>query len=114
MEMDKNTLGLLAIAALVVAGIAYAAYSNTDRNTMPEVEFGTTGWNAALDACTEHEFFRPHNAVVGQGVTYTPHRYPNVTGGNITTLIHRGFSQLRQKAPQDSKWITRPPSEEMW
>ena len=115
MDISKNALGLLALAIVVTGGVCWFAYQNTDRTTMPEVEIAPgPGFSAALDACTSEEFFRPHNTVVGQGMTWTPHRYPTVTGGNISTLIHRGFSQLRQKAPQDDKWITRPPSNEMW
>jgi hypothetical protein len=46
------------------------------------------------------------------GYTYTPHRYPRVTGGEITAVIHRGFSAMRVPADTpDAQWIVAPPSE---
>lgn len=106
---NDQAMAILAGGAAVV--VLYAAYSAVDRKRMPRQEIATVSFNAALDPCTEEEFFRPHHATENQQLQYTPHRYPNVTGGNISTVIHYGFSQLRRPAPQDAKWITRPPAE---
>ena len=48
------------------------------------------------------------------GYIYTPHRYPRSTGGEITALIHRGYSSMRIPAgTPDAQWIIAPPSEVM-
>lgn len=48
------------------------------------------------------------------GYTFTPHRYPRVTGGEITNAIHKGFSMMRVPASQDVQWLIAPPSEVMF
>lgn len=48
-----------------------------------------------------------------QSYVYLKHRYPNVTGTNINTLIHKGYSPLMVPAPQDYDWMVNPPSEQM-
>jgi len=40
-----------------------------------------------------------------------PHRYPNVTGTNISTLIHKGYSALMVPAPRDYAWMVNPPTD---
>ena len=48
------------------------------------------------------------------GYTYTPHRFPRQVGGEITTLIHRGYSSMRVPSSQDVQWLIAPPSEVMF
>jgi hypothetical protein len=49
------------------------------------------------------------------GYVYTQHRYPRIPGGEITALIHRGFSPMRIPAnTPDAQWIASPPSEVMY
>ena len=48
------------------------------------------------------------------GYFYTPHRYPRVAGGEITAVIHKGFSTMRVPQVPDVQWIIAPPSEVMW
>jgi len=48
------------------------------------------------------------------GYVYTPHRFPRVTGGEITAVIHRGFSAMRVPCAADVQWMIAPPSEVMW
>lgn len=80
----------------------------------PGVEIADVSLNAQLDRLTETGFFHPHDAIDGQGLTFSPLRYPNVTGGNISTLIHQGMSALNQPSPQDNDWRIRPPAEVMF
>lgn len=56
--------------------------------------------------CYPHE----HHA----GYTYTRHRYPRSVGGEVSTLIHRGWSQMRIPNEGDVQWIISPPSEVAW
>lgn len=48
------------------------------------------------------------------GYTYTPHRYPRTAGGEITAIIHRGYSTMRIPRSDDVQWMIAPPSEVMW
>ena len=46
------------------------------------------------------------------GVMMTAHRYPRVTGQEITTLIHKdGHTAAAIPKTPESFWLTRPPSE---
>lgn len=48
------------------------------------------------------------------GYVYTPHRYPRVTGGEISSAIHHGFSSMRVPNVADVQWLVAPPSEVMF
>jgi len=49
------------------------------------------------------------------GYVYTKHRYPRATGGEITAVIHHGFSPMRvPSGTPDAQWIVAPPSEVMF
>jgi hypothetical protein len=45
------------------------------------------------------------------GYVYTPHRFPRTTGGEITAIIHHGFSPMRVPRSEDVQWLIAPPSE---
>lgn len=46
------------------------------------------------------------------GYVYARHRYPRTVGGEISAVIHRGFSTMRVPAgTPDEQWIIAPPSE---
>lgn len=47
-----------------------------------------------------------------QQFTDCRHRYPTITGTNISTLIHHGYSPLMVPSPRDYDWIVDPPSDE--
>lgn len=48
------------------------------------------------------------------GYVYTPHRFPRVVGGEITALIHHGYSSMRVPSRDDVQWMIAPPSEAMF
>lgn len=43
---------------------------------------------------------------------YVRHRYPVITGTNVNTLIHHGYSPLMVPSPRDYDWFTRPPADD--
>lgn len=53
-----------------------------------------------------------HARETGHGHVATRHRYPVRIGGNVTGVMHHGFSSLARPAPQDGDWIYNPPSVE--
>jgi hypothetical protein len=110
---DKAAIG---VALAVTAALGYSAFrvsSNGGFNAPskqaapadPLAGFG--GHN--LDG-------RPGNVCEPQahlnGYVYTQHRYPRQAGGEVTAVIHRGFSAMRVPADTpDAQWIVAPPSE---
>lgn len=60
-------------------------------------------------------FFDPGQAVPpnppNQQYTTPRHRYPTVSGTNISTLIHHGYSPLMVPSPRDNDWMWNPPTE---
>lgn len=117
MHLDDRDKALIAVGVVLLGVLLYAAYTNTDRTGQPRYE-APTGLTAAFGVIdsldTGDHYFHPAHCVDGQGVVFTAHRYPYVSGGNISTLIHQGLDALRQPAPQDADWIERPPGEVMW
>lgn len=120
MQLSEKDLALLAVGVAFSALLAYIAYDRSDTGQARfESSTGiTTGFNVidtAIDALdTGDHYFHPAHSVPGQTQIFTPHRYPTVSGGNISTLIHQGMSALNRPAPQDDDWRIRPPAEVMW
>lgn len=46
-----------------------------------------------------------------QQFTDCRHRYPTITGTNISTLIHHGYTPLMIPSKRDYDWMVDPPSE---
>lgn len=62
-------------------------------------------------------FFDPdgqgsHRNPPNQQFTDTKHRYPTLTGTNISTLIHHGYDPMLCPSKRDYDWIVNPPSED--
>ena len=108
----------LAAAAILAGGfLAWMLKDNAtgDFHQPPEQPTADTDLNRMMDhsldghpsvMCQPHE----HHA----GYTYTPHRYPRMMGGEITAVIHRGFSPMRIPNEADVQWLIAPPSEVMF
>lgn len=75
-------------------GDAFNINPGTPLDVTPELHFYDEGWNCP-----------------GQSLRAPRHRYPVVSGGNISTVIHRGMSSLAECSP-DNPWRVTPPSEE--
>ncbi len=118
MQADPKTLGLIAVGAGFIGLICVVARQRTEKTVQPRYqnESAMQGFNAmevdALD--TGAHYFHPNYCVPGQTQIWTQHRYPEVSGGNISTLIHYGMDRLKLPAPQDNDWIQRPPAEVMF
>jgi hypothetical protein len=96
-----TALGLLIFAAIRSAG------------GLPVPEFAVTeSFSGVPDtSAAAGPLFRGRNHIGGGPVVYTGHRYPDVPGGELTTAIHYGHSQLAVPHEKDANWITCPPSE---
>jgi hypothetical protein len=121
MPLNDKDLSFIAIGAIVVFVLSYCAYQNSDDNgkTQPRYdgELATAGQFGAMvidSLDTGDHYFHPNMLYPGQQQVFTAHRYPVISGGNITALIHQGMDAMRRQAPQDADWIERPPGEVMW
>jgi hypothetical protein len=109
------------LAGIVALGIfVYLGYRQSDdANTQPryEGEAATAGLSGVFQVFehlnTGDHYFHPGYCTDGQSVRFTPHRYPAISGGNITALIHQGFDAMKYTAPQDSDWMQQPPGSEV-
>jgi hypothetical protein len=73
--------------------------------TMP-VEAG-----APLDASISTHFWTPgyDDCNPGQPTIVSKHRYPAVPGGNISNVMHNGWSSMATNSPAGNDWFTNPP-----
>lgn len=122
--MDSKRLSVLVLGAGAILIVLYLAQqSSGDSLTgVPPVETEAqfTGLatdiglreNAGtmLDTQPGTHFYVPGYNCPGQSTILTRHRYPLVCGGNISTLIHRGFDAFKLGSP-DNAWRVQPPSE---
>jgi hypothetical protein len=122
--MDKNRLSLLILGSGVILIVLWLAQQSSGDSLTgvpcveSEEQFGglsadigsrdNTG--TMLDMSPDIHFFVPGYNCPGQSQVLTRHRYPVVAGGNISTLIHRGFDAFKLGSP-DNDWRTQPPSE---
>jgi hypothetical protein len=120
MPLNEKDLGLIAVGVAIVGVLVYIAYDQTDRTGQPRyqntpVTASLSVMDTAIDALdTGDHYFHPAFCAPGQTQIFIPHKYPAVSGGNISTLIHQGMDALRRDAPQDDDWLKRPPGEVMW
>ena len=93
--------GLALVGALFLFGALRSAGGIRQPSSTTE-----SGWNIADPQQPNLE-----PGVVTPGLIFTPHRYPRVCGGELTTVIHYGHSRLAVPHERDTNWITCPPSE---
>lgn len=111
MAINKDYIPVIVVGVAAAALLVYSAQFMIDVKTYPDVEIvAGGGFNHPVVAPSEYSV--PANS---QGkVVNLPHRYPTISGGNITALVHHGWSPLRMSKGMDQKWITCPPAEQMW
>jgi len=113
--MNRGQLAVLLVLA-VIAGYAGSrvvgkgktgGFGKPPKQATPDDD---SGWYAA-NPHPEHPVLC-HPDQHPAGVVFTPHRFPPHVGGQITTLIHRGWvtAGVPDRTP-DVQWIVAPPSE---
>ena len=81
-----------------VMGLGIQAGMRVNAGTPLETSHETIGWHPGYD---------PDPSC--QPVTQSPHRYPAVPGGNITTVMHKGWNAAAMNAPAGNDWWLNPP-----
>lgn len=60
-------------------------------------------------------FFDPDGGTLQPDCDYAHHvrhRYPTISGTNISTLIHHGYSPLMVPSKRDYDWFVNPPADQ--
>jgi len=112
MAISKNNVGFVIVGLAVVIILGYVAFLRVSVETYPDIEIAARAGINEPHGMAPHEYVSGKNSLVP--LVNMPHRYPNVSGGNFTTLINQGMEPLRKRAPSDSKWIECPPAEVMF
>lgn len=110
------------LAVLAIAGYkgAAAITVNADLNAPPvqPADPRDTDMHAAMSALNQPDGHRQNVCLPHQhfdGYVYTAHRFPRTVGGEITALIHHGYTSAGIPAKGDlAEWMIRPPSEVAW
>jgi hypothetical protein len=109
---------MITVGAAFIGLIVLVAHKRTENTGQPRYQNAApeVGLNVmAVDSLdTGDHYFHPNYCVPGQTQIWTAHRYPAVSGGNISTLIHHGMDRLKVPAPQDDDWIKNSPAEVMF
>jgi hypothetical protein len=120
-----NNKGLLIVVGLGAVGVlAYLAQQSTGERLSGVPQYQTEaqfdGLNTdlgdrvnpdtPLDMSLSTHFFVGGDCCPGQSLVKPRHRYPHVTGGNITAVINHGMDAMRLGSP-DNSWRVQPPSE---
>lgn len=121
---NSNELTLCILAGIGVAALIYYANQDPDSSKIvPQVQGegqmmglglqATMRLNPGTPLDTNHEIHGWHPGYdpdpTCQPVTQSKHRYPSVPGGNISTVMHQGWSALTLKAPAGNEWLVAPP-----
>lgn len=126
MPLSSKEMGMCAVFGFGVAIAIYYATQSTsgDANrpipsTQGEAQVMGLGVQAGmrvnagtpLDCRPEVHFWSPGLDPDGGKTTtiVTPHRYPAIPGGNISTVMHKGWSAMNDSAPADGDWARNPP-----
>lgn len=122
MDRDKATLAFIGVGAVAV--MVYLAQSSAGQSILGVPQFETeaqfTGLNTdvgarvnvstPLDVSAETHFFVGGYCCPGQKLVPPRHRYPLVSGGNVTAVINHGLDAMRLGSA-DNLWRVQPPSE---
>lgn len=122
--MNSKEIGMCAVFVFAIGVAIYLANQSTDDNNRPipavqgEGQVMGMGVQAGmrvnagtpLDCSHETHFWTPELDVSNDctPTVTTPHRYPAIPGGNLSTVMHKGWSAFGDSAP-DNTWFTNPP-----
>lgn len=121
--MTHNELAFLGIFGLGAAILVYVAMNQTGDRAVPQVQteaqvmgMGVQAGmrlnaNTVLDLRPEMHFhvpgYDPDPSATGTAKMRL--RYPALPGGNMSTVMHRGFSSFTEMSPADNDWRITPP-----
>ena len=121
---DSKGLGVCLVGVVAVGILLYQARNATSvpaggvPQFQTEEQFnglsldvgGRVNVGTPLDMSIGEHFFVGGDCCPGQELRKPRHRYPMITGGNITAVINHGMTAMSLGSP-DNDWRVRPPSE---
>lgn len=121
--MKGEEIVIWAFAAMGVAAFIYMAQQQTDTQIVPQIQgegqvmgLGVQAGmrvNAGTNLDMSHHLHGWHPGYdpdpTGQPVTQSRHRYPAVPGGNISTVMHKGWQACISDTPAGNDWLITPP-----
>lgn len=117
MRLSQQEVGLIAAGGAFALLVAWIAWSTNGRGAIPRYDTPSTTVSLAYapELDTGSHYFHPNYChSENQQQIWMPHKYPRVSGGNLSTLIHRGMDALKEPSPYDNSWRVQPPGEVMW
>jgi hypothetical protein len=116
MRLDNKDVSIALVGAGFILLLVYLARTRSNTGQPRYESAGGSATTASVFGVvdsldTGSHYFHPAYCVPGQTQIFTPHKYPDLCGGNISTLFHYGFDALNKPAPQDNDWIKYPPAE---
>jgi len=106
--MNVKDICYLVVGGAVLALVVYVVMCETGV-TAPKSE-AVMAWNSPLED-VPYSYFGSSHTLPGQQQVYLPHRYPDLSGTNISTLIHYGLSAMNTPHG-DVAWMFKPPTEQ--
>lgn len=107
--MDRDDAVRLGLAGAALAAVFYAGWKLLPQGAMQSrYQLPTAGLPSNVNETPSG--FMDARDYTG-GAVILPHRYPQVAGQEITTLIQYGMAPLFRPRPQDFDWYASPPSE---
>ncbi len=120
--MNGNHLSICAVGAIAIGILVYLAYDQTGERPIPQVQgegqvmgLGvqagmSVNAGTPLDLRPEVHFWSPgFERNPAQPTISMCHRYPSVPGGNISTVMHKGWGAFNTDTPADNDWRVTPP-----
>jgi hypothetical protein len=118
--VNPNQMGGICVGVALAALLLYVAASESGGSAKTPAYEGDTGsFFSGLDTmlckadqgdqCSGYEWKVPSEYQTGYVVSR--HRYPQLSGTNMTAVIHHGWDAMMRPAPADTAWIERPPAE---
>ena len=123
--MTPNAKVICVLGVIGAGVIVYLINEQADGGLWPtpanQKETQTEGLNIAptmmpaagapLDMSVETHFWTPgyDDCSPAQPTVAPRHRYPALPGGNISNVMHNGWSKMATNAPAGNDWFTNPP-----
>ena len=121
--MKPNEMVVWSLAGIGVIALLWTASQQTGEKPAAEVQAkgDVMGWGAQAETTASlgtpldmslhlhgwHPGYDPQPHATP--VTNSPHRYPAISGGNLSSVMHNGWSRASMSAPAGDDWRRNPP-----
>jgi hypothetical protein len=121
--MKPNETAICVLGGMGIAALVYYAYSQTGSQPIPQVQGEGQAMGLGIQAGMrvnagtplsldpDIHLWHPGNDPVntGQPTVQPRHRYPAIPGGNMSTVMHKGWDSMTKDSPSGNDWRVSPP-----